>query len=287
MGPLRFPAIVVVLASATLALAAGIPLVRGVLLELAGAAVPASSGALSEHDIDELNAMPPQDQATRLIEKAVNHYAGAGEEIARRLESWKGKIHSTPELNNLTQTAYFANDLRVRAAALEIWLVRDNIDKTPEQVEDLIREASASEEGRYFRLSMLGILGNRGIEPEKVFEALAPYAHDESGSTRSGAINGLGMLGTAETIPVLLEIMHSDSSNDLRERAACNLADSGMLTRDLRQEAVPGLIRFLQEPGLDSNDKRRILQALREITQQNLRDDPGAWLSWYAGRSKR
>jgi hypothetical protein len=49
--------------------------------------VPASSGALSEHDLEELNAMSPQDQAVRLLEKAVNHYEGAGQEIARNSTS--------------------------------------------------------------------------------------------------------------------------------------------------------------------------------------------------------
>jgi HEAT repeat protein len=67
---------------------------------------------------------------------------------------------------------------------------------------------------------------------------LAFYARDAYGSTRAAAINGLGLLGTENTIPVLLEIMHGDPSFDLRDRAACNLADSGMLSRELRQDAA-------------------------------------------------
>jgi HEAT repeats len=278
------PLIVVVLASATLVWAVGVPIVKGLLLQLSGPPVVASSGALSEHDLEELNGMAPQEQAMRLLEKAVNHYAGAGEEIAKRLDGWQGKIHSTPELTRLTETAYFSSDLRVRAAALEIWLVRDNIGKTPETVDDLIREAAASEERRYFRLSMLGILGNRGVEPERVFDTLALYARDPSGSARAAAINGLGLLGTESTVPVLLEILRNDPSYDLRDRAACNLADSGMLTRELRQKAVPELIRFLQDRTLDDATRKWVLQALREITQQSLPDDAGAWISWWARR---
>ena len=279
-------AIAMALAATTLAVAAGIPFVRGLLLELSGAPVAASSAKLSEHDLDELNAMSPQDQAMRLLEKAVNHYAGAGEEIEKRLDNWRGKIHSTTALTNLTNTAYFSSDLRVRAAAIEIWLVRDNIPKTSDEVADLIREAAATEERRYFRLSMLGILGNRGVDPDKVFEALASYTHDSASATRSAAINGLGLLGTAETVPALLDILHNDPSSDMRERAACNLADSGLLTPDLRQQAVPELIRFLAEPALEPDGKRRVLQALREITQQNIGDDPSAWLNWQAAQSK-
>jgi HEAT repeat protein len=103
----------------------------------------------------------------------------------------------------------------------------------------------------------------------------------------SSAINGLGLLGTEPTIPVLLEILRNDPSYDLRDRAACNLADSGMLSRDLRQKAVPELIRFLQDQTLDPTTRKWVLQALREITQQNLPDDPAAWLTWYARRSDR
>jgi hypothetical protein len=259
----------------------------GVLLQLSGAPVPASSATLSEHELEELNSMPPQQQAERLLERTINHYAGAGDELARRLESWSGKIHSTPELEHLTDTAYFSSDLRVRAAALELCLVRDGIRKTPQQVDDLILEAAATTERRYFRLSTLGILGNRGVEPEKVLQTLTYYAHDPTGPARAAAINGLGLLGTEGTIPVLLDIFRHDSSSDLRERAACNLADSGMLSRDLRQKAVPELIAFLQDPELDQTTRKWVLQALREITQQNLPDNPSAWLSWYSSRPER
>ena len=259
----------------------------GALLQLSGDPVPASSATLSEHELEELNSMPPQQQAERLLERTINHYAGASNELARRLESWSGKIHSTPELDHLTETAYSASDLRVRAAALELWLVRDGIRKTPQQVDDLIQEATATPERRYFSLSMLGILGNRGIEPDKVLRTLTYYAHDPTGPARAGAINGLGLLGTEGTIPVLLDIFRHDSSSDLRERAACNLADSGMLLRDLRQKAVPELIAFLQDHELDPSTRKWVLQALREITQQNLPDNPSAWLSWYSSHSER
>ena len=43
----------------------------------------------------------------------------------------------------------------------------------------------------------------------------------------AAAMNGLGLLG----------ILRSDPSCDLWERAACNLADAGMLWRDLRRNA--------------------------------------------------
>lgn len=255
------------------------------LLQLVGPPVAASSGALSEHDLEEINAMPPQDQATRLLEKTINHYRGAAEEISKRVEGWTGKIQSSKELEDMTNTAYFASDLRVRAAALEIWLARDGFHKDSRTVDDLIEDIAASEDRRWFRLSNLGILGNRGVEPEKVFNTLLLYVQDPDPKNRAAAINGLGLLGTENTIAPLLRVFHTDPSRDLRERAACNLADSGMLSRESRRKAVPELVRFAQDPDLDSATRKWVFQALREITGQNLPDDPGPWVAWHATQS--
>lgn len=259
----------------------------GVLLQLSGVPVAASSAKLSEHELEEINSMSPQDQVTRLLERAINHYAGAGEQIAKRADGWTGQIHSTPELETMTNTAYFSSDLRVRAAALEIWLARDNLRKNSETVDALINAAAATNDRKWFQLSSLGILGNRGVEREKVFDVLVRYLHDPDAGTRSAAINGLGLLGTEDTIAPLLDAFRNDSSYDLRERSACNLADSGMLSRELRQKAVPELVRFSQDPDLDATTKKWVFQALREITQENLGNDPAAWVSWYGAHGSR
>jgi HEAT repeat protein len=238
----------------------------GAILQLHGAPVAASSGKLSEHEMEEINAMAPQDQVERLLERAINHYQGAAEEIAKRADGWTGQLHTTPKLETMTSAAYFASDLRVRAVALEIWLAQYGLHKTPEAVDELIRSL-ASTDRKYFFLSNLGILGNRGVEPEKVFNTILLYVNDPDPAARSGAINALGLLGTENTIAPLLQIFRSDSSYDLRERAACNLADSGLLSRELRKKAVPELLRMSQDPNLDQRMKTWVGQALREINQ--------------------
>jgi hypothetical protein len=251
------------------------------LLPLGGRPVPASSATLSEHELEAIDGMAPQDQAMRLLERTINHYWGAGEEIAKRSAGWMGQIHSTPELEKLTGVAYFSSDLRVRAAALEIWLTRDGLRKAPETVTQLIHAAAETTDRKWFYLSSLGILGNRGVERQQVFDTLMLYVNDPDASVRAAAINGLALLGTRDTIAPLLRIFHDDSSADLRERAACNLADSGMLSRDLRIEAVPELIRFSQDFNLEGNTRKWVFQALREITLQQIGDDPSGWLIWY------
>jgi len=257
-----------------------------ILLALAGPAVPASSAIISEHELEEINAMQPTEQAKRLLERTINHYKGAPEEISKRLDQWAGHIESSKDLDTMTNTAYFSSDLRVRAAALEIWLAQHGFQRTTQSAETLISEANLQDDRRYFRLSNLGILGNRGVEPEKALETLLLYVHDPDPSTRSGAINGLGLLGTDGTIAPLLDVFHNDPSRDLRERAACNLADAGMLSREQRQKAVPELIQFSQDPALDDTTKKWVYQALREITEQNLANQPSAWANWYAAARK-
>src|SRR5678815_4855260 len=83
-----------------------------VLLQLSGIPVPASSAMLSEHELEEINAMAPRDQAMRLMERTINHYSGAAEQIEKRAEEWIGQVHTRPELTKLTDVAYFSSDLR-------------------------------------------------------------------------------------------------------------------------------------------------------------------------------
>src|SRR5262245_47900017 len=54
--------------------------------------VPASANVLSEHETEALDSMPPQAQAELLLERAINHYKGANEQIAARVKGWRGQI---------------------------------------------------------------------------------------------------------------------------------------------------------------------------------------------------
>ena len=151
MTPRKLALILGLLLAATFAVAGqGLVSKLEVLLQLSGIPVPASSAVLSEHELEEINAMPPQDQAMRLVERTINHYSGAGEEIEKRADGWIGEVHSTPELTKLTDVAYFSSDLRVRAAALEVWRVEAGFRKTPETVQQIIDSAAVNPEKRYF-----------------------------------------------------------------------------------------------------------------------------------------
>jgi predicted anti-sigma-YlaC factor YlaD len=62
-----------------------------------------------------------------------------------------------------------------------------------------------------------------------------------------------------------------------------------MLTREQRMLAVPGLIDLADDPSLDATTRSWVYQALREITNEHLGNDPAAWRNWYstAGSKRR
>jgi len=90
------------------------------LLSLHGKPVPASANVLSEHEVEGLDQMTPQSQAQLLLERSINHYRGANDQIAERVGRWRGKIELDQQLRSLFMTALNSDDLRVRAAAIEV-----------------------------------------------------------------------------------------------------------------------------------------------------------------------
>ena len=85
-----------------------------------------------------------------------------------------------------------------------------------------------------------------------------------------------------ETIKNFLDVLRNDPSLDVRERVGCSLAKSGMLTREQRMKAVPGLIELADDPSLDATTRNWVYQALREITNVNLPNDSANWRNWYS-----
>jgi len=251
-------------------------------LSLQGKPEPASANVLSEHETEALDGMPAQSQAELLLERTINHYAGAAEQIAARVDRWRGQVALTPRLNNLFVTAINSDDLRVRAAGIEVNIVGRRLEKTIETVDRLEPIARTGEQGpRANALWDLGLLGNRGVQSERVALILLASIHDPNVNVRYWAVEGLAYLGTDETIDPLLRVFHDDESAMIRERAACSLAQSGMLSRKQRMTAVPTLLDYAGDMALDEQTRGWVFQALRDITGQSLPRDPAAWRAWY------
>lgn len=252
-------------------------------LSLRGTPEPASANVLSEHEIEGLDAMTPQDQASLLLERSINHYAGANDQIAVRVRGWRGKITLDTRLNGLFITALNSDDLRVRAAAIEVDIAARNLEKSSATVDRLEVVARTGDQGpRANALWDLGLLGSRGIQPSRIADILLGAIHDPNENVRYWAVEGLAYLGTDDVVEPLLEIFHDDPLPMIRERAACGLAQSGMLSAAQRRTAVPRLLEYAGDGSLDEETRKWVFQALRDITGQSLPHDASAWRSWYA-----
>jgi HEAT repeat protein len=254
------------------------------IIALPGKPVAASPPLLSEHELQALAQMTPQQQAERLLERAINHYEGATGWIARNVDAWRGSLQLTGRLQTLLTSALNANDLRVRAAAIEIDLAAYNVEKTPETVNQKIQVLQSGEDDRVTALWLLALVGNRGVEPERVFQTLLQYTRDPQTRIRYWAVEGLAYLGTDATIQPLLDIFRNDPSAEIRERAACGLAQSGMLQQSQRMKAMPAFLNYLEDATLDATMHQWALQALQDISGLRLGDDPAAWRRWYNSR---
>jgi hypothetical protein len=251
-------------------------------LSLQGKPERVSANVLSEHEIEDLDKMSPQAQAELLLERSINHFRGANDQIAARVNKWRGEIAMDGRLHDLFMTALNSDDLRVRAAALEVNIAGRNLEKTSATIDRLEPDARAGEQGpRANALWDIGLLGNRGVEPQRAAEILLSSVHDENVNIRYWAVEGLAYLGTDEAINPLLDAFHSDPSPMIRERAACGLAQSGMLSEKQRRTAVPRLLDFAEDNSLDEETHKWVFQALRDITGQNLPHEAGAWRAWY------
>jgi len=252
------------------------------LLSLQGKPEPASANVLSEHETQALDRMTLQNQASLLLERSINHYRGANDEIAERVSGWRGKIKLDQQLNSLFMTALNSDDLRVRAAAIEVDLACRNLEKTSATMDRLEQDARYGEQGpRANALWDVGLLGSRGVDPQRAAIILLASIHDSNVNIRYWAVEGLSYLGTDETIAPLLDSFHNDPSPMIRERAACGLAQSGMLSEKQRRSAVPQLLDFAADASLDATTREWVFQALRDITGQSLPHDAAAWRNWY------
>jgi len=271
--------------------------VTSLLSPRSNSSVPVAN--LSEGDLDR---QKPQKQAEILLERAVsrsdessNQSDQVEDQIAARVDSWRGKLKWDSQLGDLTTVALNSNDKSVRASAIEVQLAAYGLSKSESSVDALVRQADSSDHTKkIWALWTLGLLGNRGVETDRVVQVLTAHLKDSGVASgkdkneknrnedaRRWAVEGLALVGTTPTIAPLLEAMHDDPSAMVRERAACSLAASGMLSHEQRLAAVPQLINYSDDPSLDSQTHAWAFQALADITKERLPNDSTAWRSWY------
>ena len=137
-------------------------------LSLHGEPEPASANVLSEHEIETLDAMTPQAQAELLLERSINHYQGANEQIAARVARLAREHHTRRAVE---QPVHDRHQLRRSPRASRR---RRGGHRGPEsrEVGGDHRSAGAvaarGEQGpRANALWDIGLLGSRGIDPTR------------------------------------------------------------------------------------------------------------------------
>ena len=243
--------------------------------------VAVAKPVLSEHQREWINQQPPQTQMEELMRSAINHEEGSTQMIALKLASWDGQLKDTKTWDDLMMTAFYSNDLRVRAAAIEISLEVEHVGKYPMVASQLMDHANDDPKVRARAAWLLGMLANRGVSTDMIVSQLEDWLHDPDEEVRIWSVEGLALVGTDRTIDDLLTTLKTDESDKVRERAGCGLAKSGMLTRVQRMHAVPGLLDLADEKSLDEQTRKWVFQTLREITDQGLPDRPAEWRDWY------
>jgi len=224
-----------------------------------------------------------QKDAEELLQRAAANDSAATAQIEARAAAWRGRISLTPQLSSLITAGLNANDLRVRAATIQLDLAAMNIGQDVATVDRLAEQANSTDHAtRIWAIWTLGLFANRGLQRERITGLLIAHLADSDIDSRHWAVEALSYVGTDATIPPLLKTMHDDPAPAVREGAACALAQSGMLTNQQRRTTIPTLLTYAEDPSLDAPTHAWTYHALRDITAQNLPDDGGAWRRWYS-----
>jgi hypothetical protein len=242
----------------------------------------AAAVTMTEADAERVVALPAQEQAEELLERAIGHDQRSLDLFEQQVESWVGHIRLTEHMRQLERRSEFSSDLRVRYANGDINLTLDGWQKNEQAAEMLIDRAQTDLHYRPAAVYFLGMLAGRDIAYDRIHPVLLDYAkHDPDASVRLWAVEGMRYLRKNEALDELFESFTHDPSNNVRERAGCNLSDCGNFTRLQRMRMVPKFLDLVAEPSTNAQMRNWSYMALREITDANVPVDPLAWRNWY------
>lgn len=239
-------------------------------------------GMMTDADAARIVALPAQDQAEELLERAIGHDPKALELFDQNVENWVGHIRLTDNMKQLERRSEFSTDLRVRYANADINLTLDGWQKNDQAAGMLIERAKTDLQYRAAAVYFLGMLAGRGVAYDRIHPVLLDYAkHDPDATVRQWAVEGMRYLGKDEALEDLWESFTQDPSMTVRERAGCNISDCGNFTRLQRMRMVPKFLALLQDSKTSPQMRSWCFMALHEITDENLPANPQAWQTWY------
>ncbi len=217
-----------------------------------------------------------QAEAETLLARVAAGDSAAANEVLSKAESWTGRTRPTAKTDQSIGTSINLKDENLRASALQAQLALNNISIDVKGFNRL-EQASSNPAQRAWALWLLGALGNRGVDPDHAAKIIESYLNDPSVTVRSNAVIGLALLGTDETIPMLLDRFRNDPSPTVQELAACGISESGMYTHQQRMAAAATLIGWLHDSLLSAQQRNWTVQALHDISGQNLGAGSAAW----------
>jgi hypothetical protein len=225
---------------------------NGSRLPVTAKAVPprrTSAANMTDADAERVLALPAQDQAEALLERAIGHDQRALDLLEQQVEDWVGHIRLTDHMKQLERRSEFSSDLRVRYANADINLTLDGWQKNEQAAEMLIDRAHMDLHYRPAAVYFLGMLAGRGVAYNRIHPVLLDYAkHDPDPYVRQWAVEGMRYLGEDEALDELFESFTRDPSDNVRNRAGCNLSDCGNFTRAQRMRMVPKFIDLVADP---------------------------------------
>ena len=239
------------------------------------------SAPMADADVQRVLALPAQNQAEELLERAIGHDMRALELFDQQVEGWIGHIRKTDRMSQLEQRSRFSKDLRVRYANADINLALEGWQKNQRSADLLIERARTDPQYRAAAVYFLGMLAGRGVDYERIYDVLLGYArNDPDALVRQWAVEGMRYLGKDEALDALFSSFTEDPSMNVRDRAGCNISDCGNFTRKQRFGMAPKLIELAADPATTPQMRNWCFMALREITDENL-PDAAAWSNWY------
>jgi hypothetical protein len=237
---------------------------------------------LTDADVERLGALPAQEQAEELLERAIGHDTRALKVFDHLQDGWVGHIQMTDRIKQLERRSEFSKDLRVRYANVDINLALEGWQKNQQAANLLMERARTDPQHRAWAIYYLGMLAGRGVDYDRIHGVLANYArYDQDAIVRQWAVEGMRFLGKDEVLDELFISFTEDSATTVRDRAGCNISDCGIFTRKQRMRMVPQLIDLAMNPRTTGQMRSWTFLALQEITDESLPADALAWNRWY------
>jgi hypothetical protein len=225
-----------------------------------------------------------QSEAEGLLARVAAADKAAAQQVLMESESWTGRTHRTPRTDQLITRCLNSKDRGVLGAGVAAQLALDGVPRSESGVALLEQDVGNSNQ-RAWALWMLGALGNRGVDPVHTAKIIGSYLTDPDVGTRASAVDALSLVGTDETIPMLLDRFRNDPSPVVQERAACDVSDAGPYTHGQRMVAAATLVGWVDDSLLSAQQRTWAAQALTDISGQSFGANSSAWKSWYAQQS--